>query len=322
MSLRHAHALALTAAATALLAGPSWAQTPTGRSNLQLLASAYHDTQRLDEEGTPGTPLVGALYAADVTGAPDSSYGSMQFARATGEVTATTIKLRSWARAYAYTQTGYYGAAALAQANAQVTVPFRLLNPALTGQHGTLVVPLLLSGDVILDPGFYDTNTGASAEGRAYMMLWSNGLGAVDCGSNGANQCVDMSTNYQGTKIIGNGANATLTLNLPFVFGDWSSVSMQMWTFARMSVSAATGGGFLDLHADTDYSHTLRWGGVSAVLDAQGQPLSGGWAIESLPGVNLAVAAAVPEPGTWALLAGGLLAVGCLRLARGRGHQE
>lgn len=315
MTIRRPSAL-LAAALSTLLATPLSAQTPTGQTQLSLTASAYHDTQHFDEAGLPGTPLVASLFASDVTGGVDSSYGSMQFARASGEVSATTIRLHSWARAYAFTQTGYAGAAALAQANAQVTLPFRLSNPALTGQHGTLVVPLLLSGEVILDPGFYDTTTGASAEGRAYMMLWSSGLGAVDCGSNGANQCLDIFSNYQGTKVVGNGANTTLTLNLPFVFGDWSSVSMQMWTFAKVSVSAAAGGGILDRQGDSDFSHTLRWGGVSAVLDAQGQALSGGWSIESVPGVNLAVAAVVPEPGTWALLAGGLLALACLHLAR------
>jgi hypothetical protein len=40
------------------------------------------------------------------------------------------------------------------------------------------------------------------------------------------------------------------------------------------------------------------------------------WTIESLPGVNLAVAAVVPEPGTGVLLTGGLLALAGLGRAR------
>jgi hypothetical protein len=306
---------------TALLAAPLAAQTPTGQTQLSLTASTYHDSKYFSETGLPGAPLATALSAADVIGPPDSSYGSMMFAKASGEVTATTIKLRSWARAYAFAQTGYAGAGALAEANAYASVPFRMLDAARTGQQGTLVVPLLLNGDVVLDPGFYDITNGASAEGRAYMLLWASGLGAVNCGSNVANQCLDISSNYQGTRIIGNGASANLTLHLPFIFGDWTSFSMQLWTRVSVSVSAGPGGGFLDHHGESDYSHTLRWGGVDAVLDRKGQALAGGWTIESVPGVNLAIAA-VPEPGTWAMWAAGLLALGAVGLSRRCGRQR
>lgn len=301
----------------ALAAVPAGAQTPTGQTQLSLTASAYHDSQFFSENGLPGTPLAAKLRAADVTGAPDNSYGSKQLARAKGRVTATTMKLSSWGRASAFTQAGYYSAGAYATANAYSNVPFRMVDPALTGTQGTLVVPLHLTGNVFLDNGFYDPITGASADGRAYMMLWASGLGGVDCGSNGANQCLDISSNATGTRVIGNGTNATLTMNLPFTFGDWSSVHLQMWTFVNLGVVASAGGGFLDHYGESDFSHTLRWGGVSAVLDANGQALNN-WAIESVPGVNLA-AAAVPEPGTWATLAGGLLLLGGAGLSRRRG---
>lgn len=310
----------LIALLVALPAVPVAAQTPTVQTQLSLTASAYHDTQTFSENGVPGTPLAARLRAADITGAPDNSYGSKQFARAKGRVTATTMKLSSWGRASAWTQAGYYSAGAYATANAYSNVPFRMIDPALTGTQGTLVVPLHLTGGVILDTGFYDPATGASADGRAYMMLWASGLGNVDCGSNGANQCLDISSNASGTHVIGNGANTTMTLNIPFTWGDWGSASLQMWTFVNLGVVASGGGGFLDHHGESDFSHTLRWGGVSAVLDANGQAVNH-WTIESAPGVNLAVAA-VPEPGTWAMLAGGLLWLGGLGLSRQRGARS
>lgn len=281
------------------------AQTPTGQSQLWLNAAAYHDTQRLNLSGVPGTVLSGRLDASDLTGAPDSSFGSMQFATAVGEVSATLIKLRSFGRAWARTNTGYYGANALADANAQVTVPFLIDDPVLHGQRGTMVVPLLVSGDVMLDPGFYSSNNGSSASGRAYVMLWGNGFGALDCGSNGANHCLDVASNYAGTQTKGQGVSGVLEMRVPFVFGDWSQVSLQMWTHVAVSVTAGAGGGFIDYHGDADFSHTLRWGGISQVLDSSGQALSQ-WSVQSVPGVDLRVAA-VPEPGRWALLGGGLL---------------
>lgn len=303
-------AFATITALTALAALPVQAQTPTGQTYLSLTASAYHDTQFFWKDGLPGTPLSARLDAADVTGAPDNSYGSMQFATAVGEVSGTLMKLRSFARAYAWTQTGFYGAGALAEANASALVPFRFDDPTRTGQRGTMVAPLLVTGDVVLDRGFYDPVGGSSADGRAYVMLWGSGFGALDCGSNGANHCLDITSNYAGTVTKGQGATGSLLMQVPFVFGDWTQVHLQMWTRVRVDVSAGPGGGYIDHHGDSDFSHTLRWGGISSVLDSSGQPIAD-WTIQSVPGVDLTVAA-VPEPQQWALWLCGLVGLGAL----------
>ncbi len=74
-----------------------------------------------------------------------------------------------------------------------------------------------------------------------------------------------------------------------------------------VGVAVAQGNGFGQLQSstsslsfDADYSHTLSWGGISSIVDANtGQPLSN-WSVRAASGVNYANA--VPEPGSAALL--------------------
>lgn len=225
-----ASALPALVALSALTALPAQAQAPTGQTTLSLTASAQHDAQYFAQTGVPAVTLGARLDASDFTGDAAGTYGSAQFATAVGEVSATVMKLRSFARAYAFTQSGYYSAGALAEANASASVPFRFVDPTRTGQAGTMVAPLLVTGDVVLDTGFYDLNNYSRAEGRAYVMLWGSGYGALDCGSTGANFCKDISSNSIGTVVTGSGATGSLVMQVPFAFGDWTQVHLQMWT--------------------------------------------------------------------------------------------
>jgi hypothetical protein len=59
----------------------------------------------------------------------------------------------------------------------------------------------------------------------------------------------------------------------------------------------------VDHEGESDFSHTLRWGGISAVLDASGQSIQN-WSVQSLPGIDLTTP--VPEPGSWALMLAGV----------------
>jgi hypothetical protein len=62
-----------------------------------------------------------------------------------------------------------------------------------------------------------------------------------------------------------------------------------------------------------NYGHTLRWGGITSVTDAQsGEPIEG-WAITSASGFDYAHPAPVPEPATVGLSLLGLLGLACRR---------
>lgn len=295
----------LSAALAALMAaGPVGAQTPSGQSTLSLRLQAGNQTDRVNLIGTPDLPLASARTAAESVGAPDNSYGNDQGAWARGSVSATQISLYSKALATARTNTGFYGGTARASAEASANVPLRLVDPALTGTRGTLVANLRLTGDIAFDAGFYDPATGFDAHGRAYMALWASGATPQDCPATfGADRCIDATGAASGVSVYNSGVTDTVEIRLPFRWGDWTNLSLQMWTSASVSVTAGGGGGFITKHGEVDYEHTLRWDGVQQVLDASGNPVTG-WSIESLPGVNLAVSA-VPEPAGWALLASG-----------------
>lgn len=287
-----------------LLVVQAGAQAPTGQTQISLRASAYHNTHPYFQYGTPDVTLSAQVTAEDHTVAPDSSYASDHYAVAYGSVNATSISLYSWSRALAQSLNVFYSASAGASADASAIVPFRVQHPGLTGTQGTMVVPLYVSGAVALDPGFYDANTGSGRKGRAYVYFWASGLGAANAGTLGGNGALDIVSDYTGTHVSGNGANGTWMMNLSFTFGEWSSYHLQLWTRAEVEATAKDYGGFVQAFAESDYANTLRWGGISAVLDANGQPVTG-WTAESVPGVDLTVAA-VPEPSGWGLMAAGL----------------
>lgn len=332
---RHISACGLTAmlSALALVTGAASVHAspiPAGQKSLNLFAGGIynnnHDPQhRFWVEHVP-YDVSHSVSWLDTTG------GRTDQAWAGGSVTATTISLysRSYAHHPAYSPTSNW-AFGQAYAAADVRTPFRVQSGAATGQ-GTLVVPLHVSGSVELGPAILDQTNWAQAEGAAYMYFWATGLNASGCSYHTTAGCwaidhVVKSTPgggvYFDTVTDSNNPIRTWTLHIPFDFGSWNDFYLQMWTGAESKVqpgyNAQVG---ISHYAESDFAHTLRWGGVSAVLDANGQPVSD-WNIESLPGVNLRVSAlpagAVPEPGTFALLLAGLGVMGWL-LARRRHH--
>jgi hypothetical protein len=283
-----------------------------GQSTLNLFVNAYHDQQSFSQSGSSGTILQAQLQAEDHTRSSTTvfpnNYGSDHYANAFGSVWAKELKLYASARHVAWIDQGTYGVGGLAEAYASVTVPFLFQQLSLTGTAGTMVVPLIVTGDATLDAGFYNPSTFANTDGRAWVSFSATGLSSnPDCASVGQ-QCRDISSNYQGTVVKGNGIAGTWMVNIPFTFGSWSSYYLGAYSHVRVGGNAGWGQS-VDHEGESDFSHTLRWGGISDVLDASGNSVSG-WSVQSLLGVDLTTP--VPEPSTWAQMLAGLGVFGWL----------
>ncbi len=96
--------------------------------------------------------------------------------------------------------------------------------------------------------------------------------------------------------------NQSFEFFVPFIFDQAFSFGLYADAIAG---NAASGGGFTDSHASSDFSHTLTWMGTGPVL-AGGLTLAN-YSIQSASGMNWALPSAVPEPATPVLLAAGLV---------------
>lgn len=300
------------AALTGLFGVPAQAQT--GQATLTLGAHAYHDDQNHNLSGNASTVLTDRLFADDTTGAVGTGYdyASHQWAEAFGRVTPTVLQLSSQVYAWTRSTGPAYAAFASASANAYVQVPFFVpaLANAPAGSQGTAVVPLHITGDVWADDPLYVNATGLELRGQAHFHAWATGLQATGCPYYTDAACRNIVADSQGKAITGNAPFRTWTLNIPVTFGAWSSFSLQMWTSAGAYANAPGDGSWQQYGAWSNAAHSMRWGGIQQILNAQGQALSG-WTVESLPGVDLTVSA-VPEPQSLALWLAGL---GLLRMA-------
>jgi hypothetical protein len=298
---------------------PSLAQT--GTTQLGLGANAYYDNQYFDQTGDGTVPLAHALFAETITVGPAGAYDSQQQAWARGSVSPTVLSLYSRAYAYSNTAGTPYSAFATAYARAYAQTPFTVQGGAPNGTRGMLQATLFVSGSVTVGDGpgsaFYDPVSFSERRGEAHMYFWATGLDATGCSYYVTAGCLQIRRDYSGDAVDSNDAIRPWTLNIPFTFGDPSSFYLQLWTYANTLVTAGLNGGFQQYFAESAFEHTLRWGGIQAVLDAQGQPVSG-WTITSLPGLDLSVPA-IPEPKSWGLFAAGLMVLGALKLRRPAG---
>lgn len=98
--------------------------------------------------------------------------------------------------------------------------------------------------------------------------------------------------------------NDTIHLAIPVTLG--TSFSFGVYGYALAGMRSTSGVPGISM-ADTDFSHTVTWGGVVGIYDASGHALSG-YSLTSASGVDWTrpLAAPVPEPETWALMLTGL----------------
>jgi hypothetical protein len=286
------------------------AAAPAVQTTLSLRANAYHDNQRFDSSGQPFVMHDLAAHESTLD-TPAGFYASEQSAEASGTVTATSISLYSRSYTWARSSAPLYSAFADSAARASVTTPFLITGGGTAGTKGTLVAHLQVDGKVEVGQPLYDPVTSADAHGKAEMYFWATGLNATGCTTYADAGCWTINRDFSGDHVNTNNPNHTWELRIPFTFGTWSQFSLQMWATSLSRVTANGTGGWIEHYAMTDYAHTLKWDGIVSVLGANGQAVTG-WSVESAPGVDL-LASAVPEPGTWMLWSGGLLAGAWMR---------
>ncbi len=287
-----------------------------GQSSVYLWGNAYHDNDRFEQSGQPGTALLGNISAFD--SAPYGLMTAVLSADASGRAQAKSVGVSTVASASAYSPNAGYGTGAIASAHAAVNVPFLVNHAQLNGTSGTMQALLNVSGTVSLGPGLLsDLSLGAWSPysyGQSYVLVSATGLapgpsGTSVCGYNQSQACLELLTGYlassSGYSSSGSGANGSWLLNIPFTFGSWSSYSLDIKTYS--SVTAVGGNGTaVSLTGSALYNQSADWGGISGILDANGNPVSG-WSVHSIAGVDLLTP--VPEPETYALLLAGLAVV-------------
>lgn len=110
---------------------------------------------------------------------------------------------------------------------------------------------------------------------------------------------------------ITEGTPALATID--FTMANQGDATLQLVGGVRANASSwSIGGPGVAIEAFSDMSHTVAWGGVLALRDADGAPVSGDWSLSSASSsfdYRQAYAAPVPEPGTLAMAVGGLAVV-------------
>lgn len=155
----------------------------------------------------------------------------------------------------------------------------------------------------------------ASSEWRAGLALGQGGVNRLDWEGFRIERLDSGQPSTSGNAQVG---RQTFVVQLNF--GTPVDMQLRASTVASASVDAMSlplsviAG--LTAHADALFDHTFAWGGVLALTDLAGTPITGYTAISASSGVDYALPymSAVPEPGPAAMLAAGLLVL----LWRGR----
>jgi hypothetical protein len=177
--------------------------------------------------------------------------------------------------------------------------------PALAGQPATIVINLLLHG--------IGTADGASANPSgtfaSYRLDVKIGTCVSGCAFAQLGTWTDNGTAGGGLVFTGDPVTGLVGVSVPVVF------SLPIPLDVKLTVDAqAIASSDVFATASGDFGHTLAWGGISEVRDAQ-QNVVTGYSVTSGSGVDWSQS--VPEPGYGALTGIALMSVAAMRATRG-----
>ena len=183
-------------------------------------------------------------------------------------------------------------------------------NPAFIGLTAMLSFEMQVSGTLSGQGAVNSFNSGAQISIRPYL----NGLAFAP----GPQSSFTVGGQGQFGSPYNQSLNQVVTFATPITLG----TPFALGVFERViagNASQTFGAPFAFSEATVDFSHTITWAGIAA-LTLNGSLVS--YTLQSASGIDWTkpYAVAVPEPSTWALWAGGLLALAARRNRQRRAH--
>ena len=246
------------------------------------------------------------------TSAPPSS-PDMGFAEATASVGVGTANFNTFAstsniagdaeEAYATAYVYYYDTFTVNTGNpgASYTINASWLLDGTTNETATT--------KTTVNPEFGYQGVEYEALSRLTAQGTSVNQNATSIGQTVIGQVEEVTGNFGGTADI---SSPPMPTSIPLTFTVQSGVPFDFTLFLTLSSQVSVGSETTDggdvagsASSSADYSHTLDWGGISSVVDANGDPITD-WTVTSASGFDYALPYAVPEPSTWGIMIGGL----------------
>lgn len=189
------------------------------------------------------------------------------------------------------------------------------------GTHGTMTFSIGVNGSAT-GSGTYTTSTPSGGNGGwSGSASWDNS-GSVNAGWVPGASVATSTSWLRGESFATSQSgivNSTTTgaglgsesFTLEFIFGQAITFNMLGHVYSTANATydyyASQGGSSATSSFAADMSHTMAWGGISELRDAQGNLLSDFSAVSASSGYDYRYAYAVPEPSVSAMMGAGLL---------------
>lgn len=286
----------------------------TANAILTPWTDAYYELN--NEDSQSGTTRVPGTHITSSTGQPVTTIQTIGNVTVSASASQGVLKASVWSAsskdAVAFTGVSSY-ATSHAAASFFDGITINAPNTALIGQTVTVNSSLLLSGNMLAIYNVFDptpTLPNGSAYARTKLQVFGTGItGFIEAEENhGLSGRQVTNVSIPAPSVI----PVSFTAQLGSVQGIQYNLDLQGQSFAGFGYQECGGGyGPCGAYASSEltaaYDQSLLWGGISSVIDMNGNPIVG-FTVSSSSGFNYALA--VPEPETWAMMLAGLGLVG------------